>query len=78
MSKQSKQQTLNNYMIDSFLVNKINQKKAVERRAAIALAKAEADAEAKTTEEEKIDIVMEAAKPKRSRKKNINEIVANN
>jgi hypothetical protein len=76
MSKQSKQQTLNNYMIDSFLVNKINQKKAAERRAAIALAKAEA--EAKTTEEEKIDIVMEAAKPKRSRKKNINEIVANN
>ena len=73
MSKQAKQQTLNNYMIDSFLVTKINQKKAAERRAATALAKAEA--EEKGTEE-KIDIVME--KPKRTRKKNINEIVANN
>ena len=64
---------MNNYMIDSFLVNKINQKKAAERRAVVAAAKAEA--EEKGTEE-KVDIVIE--KPKRTRKKNINEIVANN
>uniref|UniRef100_A0A6C0DGX0 DNA-directed DNA polymerase n=1 Tax=viral metagenome TaxID=1070528 RepID=A0A6C0DGX0_9ZZZZ len=77
MSKQSKQQTMNNYMIDSFLVNKINQKKAAERRAATALATALAK-EAEEAKEEKTDIVMEITKPKRSRKKNINEIVANN
>jgi len=74
--KQSpKQQTLNNYMIDSFLVGKINQKKIAERRAATAVAKEAEEAKAK---EEKVDIVMEVAKPKRARKKNINEIVANN
>ena len=77
--KQSpKQQTLNNYMIDSFLVGKINQKKVAERRAANALAKAADEAAKKAEMDVEPDIIMEVAKPKRPRKKNINEIVVNN